>query len=428
MKQGTLTSRIVMLAVLAALVFYLGVYAWNAFTDPISTVLSYSYTVDDALEATGFLVRAETVIPGTGAIADLTRTEGEKVAAGATVAVTYQNAAAANRQQQIHALELEQQQLQYSLAGSDTGRDSAKLSQEVIDAIVTLRSSVAGDDLTKLENQTMELKSLVYKRDFTYGGAADSVEAVQNSIASVDAQLKSLREQAAQDTGRITVDKPGIFSCQADGYESILTPELLETITPSELDELAGRKVSGDAAAVGKLVTDARWYFACAIPETDAKRFVEGKRVTARFSRDWSGEVEMRVERVGSVENGRVPLVLSTDRFLSQTTLLRRQTVDLVFSSTAGIRIPKQAIRVITKQEEDAETGEMVEKQVTGVFALVGGVSEFKAVEVVDQRDDYCIVVPLEPERERDLKKILRAGDQIIVASEELFDGQVVRN
>lgn len=424
MKQGTLTSRIVMLALLTAIVVYLGVYAWNAFTEPFSTVLSYSYTVDDVLEATGFLVRSETVIPSTGALVDLTRTEGEKVAKGADVAITYQSSAAADRRQQIHALELELEQLQYSLSGSDDRRDSAKLSQDIIDATVSLRASVAEGDLTRLEDQTMLLKSLVYKRDITYGDDFDSTVAIQASIQAVTSQLAELRNQAALDTGRVTVDKPGTFSCQADGYETLLTPELLTTLTPTALDELANQKVSGDSTAIGKLITDATWYFVCPVPETDAKRFVEGRTVAVRFSRDWSGEVEMKVERVGAVENGQIPLILSTNRFLAETTLLRRQTVDLVFSSKAGIRVPKSAIRVLTLEEENEETGVVTETKVTGVFALVGNMAEFKPVEVVDQRDDYCIVVAIQPKQER---KILRAGDQIIVAAERLFDGQVVR-
>ena len=58
MKQGTLINRIVMLLLLAAVLVYLGVSAWRSFRDPYTLVLSYAYTVDDSLEATGFLVRA----------------------------------------------------------------------------------------------------------------------------------------------------------------------------------------------------------------------------------------------------------------------------------------------------------------------------------------------------------------------------------
>ena len=62
MKQGTLINRIVMLLLLAAVLVYLGVSAWRSFRDPYTLVLSYAYTVDDSLEATGFLVREERTV------------------------------------------------------------------------------------------------------------------------------------------------------------------------------------------------------------------------------------------------------------------------------------------------------------------------------------------------------------------------------
>ena len=71
MKQGTLINRIVMLLLLAAVLVYLGVSAWRSFRDPYTLVLSYAYTVDDSLEATGFLVREERVLASPGGIVDL---------------------------------------------------------------------------------------------------------------------------------------------------------------------------------------------------------------------------------------------------------------------------------------------------------------------------------------------------------------------
>ena len=151
MKQGNAINRIIMLVLLGAVVLYLAVSAWNSLTDPFSTVVSYAYAVDDAVECTGFVVREETVLAGTGGIVDLLPEEGEKVARGETVALVYQSEAGLDRKQQIQALTLEREQLQYVLAQSAAGGDTAQLSQQVIGAIVALRSSVAAGDLTGLE-------------------------------------------------------------------------------------------------------------------------------------------------------------------------------------------------------------------------------------------------------------------------------------
>ena len=427
MKQGTLNSKIVILALLAAVLVYLGVSAWQSFRDPFTTAATYSYTVDDSVEITGFLVREEQVLANTGGVVELIPQEGEKVAKGGTVALLYQNSSGLEQKQQLQQLQLEKEQLEYALERSDVGGgDSGQLSQQVLDAIVSLRASVAEGDLTGLESQALELKSLIYKREYAYtdteeeGG--DSAADLQAALDSVNSQISALSAQAAQSTSRITASQSGTFSGYVDGYESLLTPDMLETITPSQLTQLAKDRPQEDTTAVGKLITDTTWYFACALSEEDAARLVEGRKVTVRFSRDWSGEVSMTIERVGDPENGQCTVVLSSDKYLADTTLLRRQTVELVFDSITGVRVPKEAIRVEQRTVTDEETGEESQASVTGVYTLVGEQAEFKPVNILKQGDTFTLV-----EAADSSKKALRPGDIVIVAAEDLYDGKVIQ-
>ena len=424
MKQGSLNAKIIMLLLLAAVAVCLGAAAWRSFRDPFTTVVSYSYTVDDSLEATGFLARQEQVLTNTGGVVELLPQEGEKVAKGGTVALVYQDSSGLERREQLQQLEMEKEQLEYALERTGAGGgDASQLTDQVLDAIAELRAAVAGRDLTDLERQSMDLKSLVYKREYAYGGTGEeSADAIQAALDEVDSQISSLSSQAAQSTQSITASQSGIFSGYVDGYESLLTPEVLETVTPAQLDDLAGQASEEDQTAVGKLITDSTWYFACALPQEDAERLVEGRSVTVRFSRDWSGEVDMTVERVGEPEDGRCAVVLSTDRYLSETTLLRRQTVELVFQSVTGVRVPKQALRVAGQTVTDEETGEESTVQVTGVYTLVGEQVEFKPVTVLEQGDTFVLV-----EAAGSGRAALQPGDVVVVAAEDLYDGKVIQ-
>lgn len=424
MKQGSLNAKIIMLLLLAAVAVCLGAAAWRSFRDPFTTVVSYSYTVDDSLEATGFLARQEQVLTNTGGVVELLPQEGEKVAKGGTVALVYQDSSGLERREQLQQLEMEKEQLEYALERTGAGGgDASQLTDQVLDAIAELRAAVAGRDLTDLERQSMDLKSLVYKREYAYGGTGEeSADAIQAALDEVDSQISSLSSQAAQSTQSITASQSGIFSGYVDGYESLLTPEVLETVTPAQLGDLAGQVSEEDQTAVGKLITDSTWYFACALPQEDAERLVEGRSVTVRFSRDWSGEVDMTVERVGEPEDGRCAVVLSTDRYLSETTLLRRQTVELVFRSVTGVRVPKQALRVAGQTVTDEETGEESTVQVTGVYTLVGEQVEFKPVTVLEQGDTFVLV-----EAAGSGRAALQPGDVVVVAAEDLYDGKVIQ-
>lgn len=426
MKQGSLNARIIMLLLLGAILLTIGVSAWNSLREIYPTVLAYTYTVSDSMEATGFLVRQESVLTGQGGTVELLPDEGEKVSRGETVALFYQSDDGLTQRQTLQQLLLEQEQLEYALAQAGGSSDSAQLSTRVADAIADLRGAASSGDLTGLESQTLELKSLIYKHSYTFNQEGDSTAALQASLDEVNTQIQTLTAQASQSTSRVTASQSGVFSGLVDGYESLITPDMLDSITPSQLEQLARQTPTENTSAIGKLITNSTWYFACTLPEEDAERLVEGRTITVRFSRDWSGEVDMEVERLSDPENGKVLVVLSADKFLSDTTLLRRQTVELVFDTVSGIRLPKEALRVEQQTVTDPDTEEEKQVSVTGVYALVGQRAEFKEVTVLAEEDDYILVKAASTETPTQEKKALRAGDKIIISSGELYDGKVI--
>ena len=421
MKQGTVITKLVMLLLSVAVVFYFALYAWNSFTDPFSTTLSYAYTIDISTEVTGMLVREEYVLPSAVGSVEQIPDEGERVSTGQAVAAIYQNDDALKRKEEISSLTMGLAQLEYALSQEAQQQDSAKLSAEIIDTMVDIQVSASNQSLLSLDDQTFLLKSLIYEREYTYGDEA-STAGLESAIAEKTAQIAALESQSATDTSYIWSDRTGIFSRSVDGFEYTLTPDMLSTLTPSQLTQISNQAVGGDSTSVGKLITDNTWYFTFVIDQAETASLYEGATVTVRFSHDWSGDVEMDVDSVSTPEDGQVVVVLSSNRYLSSTTLLREQTVELVFDTITGIRVPSEALRVLQVEETD-EDGNTYMTQVTGVYALVGEQAEFKPAEVILEEDSYCILSPTVPDG---TKEILRAGDQIIVAASDLYDGKVI--
>ena len=424
MKQSKIITKVVMVLLFCAVICYLGVYAVQSLSDPYTMVMAYGYTVDDGAEAVGWLVREEQVLPSPGSgIVDVLLDEGEKVGAGQTAAVLYRDDTALDRRQEIRALELELEQLEYALQGSSTG-DVGQLDEEIVQSITALKQTAATGDYGAVDGQVLTLKSLVFRREYTYSGQ-DTEAGIQAMLDQVNGQLRTLQSQAASDTTQITVALSGNFSNQVDGYEEILTPEALTDLTPTSLAQLTGQSVQGESQAVGKLITSSRWYLATTLSEEEASRLQEGGSVIVAFSRDYTGDVEMQVDHLSQPESGQVAVVLSTDQHLADITLLRKQTVDIVFQRYTGIRIPTKALRLRTQTSTDQETGEKTEVQESGVYTLSGATAEFRPVEILYQGEDFYLVSPA-PANEND-KRILRPGDEVIISSEELYDGKVVR-
>lgn len=420
MKQGKPLITFVMVAMSVVLAIYLGVYAFRAFQEPYRTALVYAYTAEDSVEADGLLVRDEVVFPNQSGIVELTRSEGEKVGVGQTVALVYRDTQAQADQAQIQSLTQEIELLQYAVGQSGSVESAARLDEDILQGMVSLRSSSARGDYNDLENQIRTVKSDILKRGYTYGDGLTAAD-LTAQLQTLNSQLTSLNQRSAAATTQVTTSQSGIFSSLVDGYETLLTPTSVLELTPSSLTSLMNQGQTGGTSSTGKLIISNQWYFAAVLPTSSAQRLSQGDTALLRFTGDFTQDVDMSVVYVSPPENDQCVVVFSTDRYLSRTTLLRRQTAELIFESWSGLRIPKSALRLVEEQTEDDQTGEMIQTTRIGVYAVVNGRTEFKEVDVMIEGSDYYVVSPVGTGR-----KILRAGDEIITQALGLQDGQLL--
>ena len=400
MKQGKPVITVVMVALAVALAIYFGFYVFDTFNAPFSTTLVYTYTVNDSVEAEGLLVREEQVLPAQDGIVELTRSEGEKVGVGQTVAMIYRDSQAQDDQASLES--------------------AAKLDEDILQAVVELRASVALEDYSQLEDQVLAVKSQVLKRGYTYGEGLTSAD-LSARLQELRTQRSTLSSQSAAATTKVTASQSGIFSSLVDGYESVLTPQSVFQLTPSSLQGLLDGDGVTAGNGLGKLICGYRWYFAASLPVDVTERMKEGGTAQVRFSGDFTQDVKMTVEQIGQEENGQQVVVFSSDKYLARTTLLRSQSVEIIFDSFSGLRIPKEALRMETYTYKDEETGEEKEGSRLGVYVLLGGKAEFKTVEVITEGSDYYVVAATDTS-----SSALRAGDEVITRATGLYDGQLL--
>ena len=417
MKEGTTVTKLVMLALALCIGVYFSVYLFRGMTDPLTTAVAYAYTVNDSVEAEALLVRQEQVLPAGAGIADVLPGEGERVGAGQTVAVLYRDSAALERREQLEQLTLEAELLQYATTQADPSAGVAQLEDDVVRAAVALRADGAAGEFNRLEEQVLDLKRAVLKRDYTYGGGVDT-----GRLTQLSSQLRALQDRSARDTSRVYAQNEGVFSAQVDGYEGVIDPAQAGQLTPAGLDALLERGMRPDEGALGKIITANRWYLAANLPLRAAERLSVGGEAVVRFTGDFSKDVSMRVESVSEPEGERCMVLFSSDRYLARTTLLRRQTVEIIFDSSQGLRVPKAAVHILTKTVTDKETGEEKKVSTTGVYAMVNGQAEFKTVKTMAEGSQFYVVQPLDEGR-----RILRPCDQVIVRARNLYDGKVVQ-
>lgn len=418
MKQGKSLITFTILIFAAVIALYLGYYIYSALNEPYQTAQVYSYTAHDSVTAEGLVVREALVLPAQSGILELTRAEGEKVGKGQQIALVYRDSQAQASQAHIEELELAIELLEEAISQSGNLESAARLDEDIIQSMVALRASYALGDCTQLREQVLGVKSSVLKRGYTYGDGLTSAD-LSARLRQLRDELAVLTRQSARATTRVSAPTPGVFSSLVDGYESLLTPETVYELTPTSLQELINSPAGEDSESMGKLITSDTWYFAANLPQTAARRLEEGDTASLRFSGDLNRTVEMTVDRIGATEGGKTLVVFSSNRYLTLTTLLRHQTAELVFESWSGLRIPKQALRLV-ESTQDADHSDDSASTVTrtGVYALVNGRTEFREVDILYEGSDYYVTRPLGSGR-----KILRAGDAVITQGTGLTDG-----
>ncbi len=427
MKEKNFVTRAIAIVAFLAVMVYFGVSIAGYLIDPLTTTRAYYYQSDDAVIVSGYVIRDEEVLSDSSStgLLYITRDEGERVSKGKSVATVYHSQEALDQAERLEELQLQLEQLQYAQSVASGSQEVLKLDSTIMDSIFSLKSDVADENFTAASQESSSLQALVLRRGYTYEGE-DS--AIGDQISALEQEIRTLSASTQRSSTSITVPHAGYYSAVVDGYETVLTPDMLETLTPQTLRQL--QPDTSVSSSVGKLISGSTWYYAAAVDAAEIGDLQEGDAITLRFVSGLEKDIPMTVYSIGKEENGEVVVVFSTDRYLSVTTLLRHQNAQVIFHSYEGIRVPTEALRVVTETIVDADGNENT-LQFTAVYCRVGLLARSKPVTVVYQGEDYYLVTA-NPSAIGNLSETqteiytLRSGDEIIVTARDLYDGKVI--
>ena len=400
--KGDKYLRMVVLILCAVVAVYVIAAVIRAPDSRYTTYKAVYYEVG-GFTTSGFVVRSEEPNPGSSeAIVVFTRTEGERVGKGQTVAATFRDDDAKLRQNRIDELEVELAQMEYAYSFSSTGADSATLDADIQRTMTQVAVNSSRRDYSQADASAEQLKSYVLRRYIT----AASSEALWERISETKDRLNQLYAQAEAESGAVTAAESGYFSSVVDGYERILTPAFLETATVSQFKSV--HTPLPVERPTGKVVTSPKWYYAALVDPKMIEGLEAGDRVDVSFTSDFYETVTMKVERISPSEQGECLLVLSAERHIEEAVSVRNQTADLVMERRSGLLVPKDGIYV-------NENGE------AGVYVLEGAEARWKSVEIIyDNGDTYLVTL------DKSSISNLWPEDEIILTKEELFEGKVM--
>ena len=416
-------SNTVVVLVGAVALLYIIAQTIYAFSNHYVTVSATRVTVEDSIECAGIFIRDELLADQVTSqtVKHLVST-GERVKKQSQLAVVYAGESALETSQELEQLEEEVALLRAALRSAGDFSDTARLDQQLTTTMRTLSAQVRDGIVTDARDTADSLREQSLRR------AAGSLEteALSAELEELERRRDSLSSQVSGQTRSILSPATGYFSETIDGYEGILTKELLETLSYEELVEImeADRPAAAQEQALGKIVRGFSWYFAVPLEMADARRVRAGSRVKVRFSQ--TGEaVDASVYAIRKSDDEEHALViLSGDRFSASIVSLREQEIDLILGTYTGLKVPKEAVRVSTETQTAEDGTETVTSKI-GVYIMSGSFARFKEISQIYEADTYYVV--RQEVNTVGANNALVMQDLIIVQGKEIEDRKVLK-
>lgn len=403
-NQGFWITRTVSFTLCLFVAAYMGFHFISAFDDPVRTVTATLMTTFDTLPLSGIVVREENAIPLPPGLIEVTVGEGERVSAGQTIAVSFQNEAARLDNLQLAEKRERRALMQYISGRGGIVTDTAALDAEMRSRMALLLSGVSAGRLAGLPSQSADIKALLFHQAHTHETAA----ILMPGIWQLDEEIAALESAVSGASTALRADSPGLFSHMTDGLESEWTPGSLRNITVSEYLSKDARRDPARDEGRGRLVRGWTWRFVCLMPAFQAQTL--GRSAQIRFSDGFV--VSMNVEYVSRAEGGECVVVFSSDRYINRFISERRLQAELLYNEYEGVRIPWEGLRL------EEETGGYY------VYCLLLGRVIRKDVTLHRdiERDTYYLA-----EYHPGVRGALLPGDEIIVAGRNLYDRRILR-
>ena len=334
-KQGATFQKIIVPAIIVAIVVYLIFSAWNGLRDPYSFVIVYTDTMEESIDTEGWVVRSEELVNGGGdGLVQLKRNEGEEVSEGAAIAMVYEDEVYVDNQEELLRTKSDLTALQYATySGSPSG---AALEDQMMSALSELRAASSSGDYANLSEETETYRKLVLRREFLVSSeAAAEMSAAASELYDKYESLQSYQSGATE----ITAAQSGMFSSHLDGYETLLSPDSLIGLLPEELAAFSELTPLSAEGSLGKLVTNPVWYYATTLPSQYSHELSPGQVVHVYFDA-LSKTLEMEVDSVGEIQDGQVVAVFRSARDEHAAGELRQESCRIILESEEGILIP----------------------------------------------------------------------------------------
>lgn len=247
------------------------------------------------------------------------------------------------------------------------------------------------------------------------------VENYNTEIKEIEKELDVLYNSFKGEKEYIYADNGGYIYYNCDGYEQVLTSEVLEGLTINGFSDILGRVKSAPVIYSNyrcKFVHGNEWRIVTLCDNATASLLKIGKEYSATVFDVKERSIMLKLENIGENNGTQTLLTFSCNTMPVGFDYTRYQSFKLDISSIEGYRVPFEAVQSRVN-EESGETDYYV-------FILNASVVYQRKIEIISQGNGYYIVEKLDKTKEN-YREYLNLNDLIILEPDGMYDGKTLK-
>ena len=402
MKSLAIRAATVIIAIF--FVLYVGYQAVRYFNNPYKTEVVFRTSVEETIIADGVAIRDEWVLEKAPySSVNFQFENGAKVKKNAKVADYYDNDQTVQSLKKIALLEETLEKLEE--IEKQTGGyvlEANILNSQISNALVEYLDICDEHFTSGLYSAKNDLLYAINKRITQI----DESVSFSERISLLKEEIKNEKAKCSSPLGSIYTSKSGHFVNFTDGYEEVLTKTNYKELSVSELlSYINGETTPKNNSSSSKIIVSPQWYLAVSIDKETASKFNVSRQVNIFFPFKDTEQAEATVEDVMYDESSnKAVAILKVSNVSKSLAEMRNCTVQIVFKTTTGLRLNKNAVR-------------FNEDNVQGVYVLNGTQILFKKIDIIYDAGSYYLTKYNESDSE-----YLRLYDDVVIEGKNLYD------
>ena len=396
-----------MAVIIIAILAFIAVECFNVLNVSLKTQTAYVTTVYDTVETKALVIRDEKKAESGSGVAVATVSDGEKVAAGGSIAMLFSSPE--NAQQYSNYLELEKEREYYiDLINVSVGSvtDIERLESSIISDVNGFIRSAAHSDTQGAQTYSHNLNDSFTKRSLLIGNQID-FSAV---LKEINDRISAINVNSCKPSGYITAATSGYYSKYTDGCEGAFDYSAVDKLDVDTFNSYVAEAESaaGTVQGSGKIINSYVWYLCCAVNSEDIVGLENGGSLKVFIK---SANKELNCKIVSGAEktfgNAQTVLVLSCNEMNSEISSMRLEDIEIRVRSYTGIKVNSAAVH-----ERNGEKG---------VYALVSNIAKWRRADILYTGEDFVILSYNDPQ----INNGIKLYDEIIIRGKDVKDGKV---